>query len=58
LLPDAEVTIVAAEPLREAQRHPDQYRDLSVRVVGSNGYFVTLAPNVQEDLIRRTEHRF
>jgi formate C-acetyltransferase len=50
------INIVGAETLREAQRHPDQYRDLSVRVVGYSAYFVTLAPNVQEDLIRRTEH--
>jgi trans-4-hydroxy-L-proline dehydratase len=52
-----QVNLVEAETLREAQRHPDQYRDLSVRVVGYSAYFVTLSPNVQEDLIRRTEHR-
>lgn len=52
-----QVNIVAAETLREALRDPDHYRDLSVRVVGYSAYFVTLAPDVQEDVIRRTEHR-
>lgn len=52
-----QVNLVEAETLRQAQRQPDQYRDLSVRVVGYSAYFVTLAPNVQEDLIRRTEHQ-
>jgi formate C-acetyltransferase len=52
-----QVNLVEAETLRAAQRDPEHYRDLSVRVVGYSAYFVTLAPNVQEDLIRRTEHR-
>ena len=42
--------------LREAQKHPDQYRDLVVRVWGFNAYFVTLKPEYQEDLIARTEY--
>ena len=42
--------------LREAQKHPDQYRDLVVRVWGFNAYFVSLKPEYQEDLIARTEY--
>ncbi|MBN1400622.1 MAG: hypothetical protein JXA74_07280, partial [Anaerolineae bacterium] len=48
--------IVDAAMLRQAQAQPERYRDLSVRVTGYSAYFVTLAPEVQADLIRRTEH--
>ncbi|MEW6751997.1 MAG: pyruvate formate lyase family protein [Candidatus Latescibacterota bacterium] len=52
-----QLNLVDGAVLRQAQEHPDQYRDLSVRVVGYSAYFVTLSPDVQEDLIRRTEHQ-
>ncbi|MBD3307778.1 hypothetical protein GF339_15195 [candidate division KSB3 bacterium] len=42
--------------LRDAQQHPEQYRDLVVRVWGFNAYFVTLKPEYQEEIISRTEH--
>jgi len=42
--------------LREAKRNPDQYRDLVVRVGGYSAYFVSLSPEVQDEIIRRTEH--
>jgi formate C-acetyltransferase len=51
-----QLNIVDSALLRAAQRHPEQYRTLSVRVVGYSAYFVTLTAEVQEDLIRRTEH--
>jgi len=44
------------EILREAQKHPERYRDLVVRVWGFNAYFVTLKPEYQEDIIARAEH--
>jgi formate C-acetyltransferase len=43
------------ETLLDAQKHPEQYQDLVVRVAGFCTYFVTLSPEVQDDIIRRTE---
>ncbi len=41
--------------LREAQRHPEQYRDLLVRVATYSSYFVELSPSLQDNIIQRTE---
>jgi pyruvate formate-lyase/glycerol dehydratase family glycyl radical enzyme len=48
--------VVTAETLREAQQHPEKFRDLIVRVAGYSDYFVDLGPELQEEIIRRTEH--
>jgi formate C-acetyltransferase len=48
--------VVNAARLREAQAHPDQYRDLIVRVAGYSDYFCDLSPALQEEIIQRTEH--
>ncbi|MBI2957316.1 MAG: hypothetical protein HYY32_00590 [Chloroflexi bacterium] len=48
--------IQGAETLREAQKHPDEYRDLVVRIAGYSAYFVELVPEVQNEIIARTEH--
>ena len=48
--------IVDARILREAQRNPDKFRDLMVRVAGYIAYFINLSPEVQEELILRTEY--
>jgi pyruvate-formate lyase len=42
--------------LRDAQEHPERYRDLIVRVGGFSTYFVFLTREVQDDIIARTEH--
>ena len=47
--------VVDAETLRDAQLHPENYRDLIVRVAGYSDYFVDLTPELQEEIIRRTE---
>ncbi len=49
--------VVTAETLREAQKEPDKYRDLIVRVAGYSDYFVDLGEKLQDEIIRRTEHR-
>jgi trans-4-hydroxy-L-proline dehydratase len=49
--------VVDAETLREAQKHPENYRDLIVRVAGYSDYFVDLTPELQEEIIRRTEQK-
>jgi formate C-acetyltransferase len=46
-----QVNIVNAETLRAAQREPDRYRGLVVRVTGYSAYFVTLDRESQDHLI-------
>ncbi len=48
--------IVSAETLREAQQHPEKYKNLIVRVAGYSDYFVDLGVDLQNEIIRRTEH--
>ena len=47
--------VVTAETLRKAQAHPEQHRDLIVRVAGYSDYFCDLTPALQEEIIARTE---
>jgi formate C-acetyltransferase len=49
--------VVTAETLREAQAHPEQHRDLIVRVAGYSDYFCDLTRPLQDEIIARTEHR-
>ena len=42
--------------LRDAQKHPERYRDLVVRVAGFSEYFISLSEAMQEDIIARVEH--
>lgn len=49
--------VVDAETLREAQKHPEGYRDLIVRVAGYSDYFCDLGQMLQDEIIARTEHR-
>ncbi len=48
--------VVRADTLREAQEHPDEHRDLIVRVAGYSDYFCDLSPELQGEIIERTEH--
>ena len=47
--------VVSADTLREAQKNPEAYRDLVVRVAGYTAFFIDLAPDIQNDIIDRTE---
>ncbi len=49
--------VVSAETLRKAQKNPEQYSDLIVRVAGYSDYFIDLSPPLQNEIIERTEHR-
>ncbi len=49
--------VVSAETLRDAQKNPEMYRDLIVRVAGYSDYFNDLGEDLQNEIIRRTEHR-
>ncbi|HOK85022.1 trans-4-hydroxy-L-proline dehydratase [Tenuifilum sp.] len=48
--------VVSANTLRDAQKHPEKYRDLIVRVAGYSDYFNDLGEALQNEIIRRTEH--
>ncbi len=47
--------VVSADTLREAQKHPEKYRDLIVRVAGYSDYFNDLGEDLQNEIIHRTE---
>ena len=49
--------VVDADTLRAAQAHPDEHRDLIVRVAGYSDYFCDLGRALQDEIIARTEHR-
>lgn len=49
--------VVSAETLRDAQKHPEQHRDLIVRVAGYSDYFADLSTTLQDEIIARTEHQ-
>lgn len=48
--------VVTEDTLRRAQRHPELYRDLIVRVAGYSDYFNDLGEDLQEEIINRTAH--
>lgn len=48
--------IVSSDTLRSAQKNPEEYRDLMVRVAGFVAYFVKLVKPLQDSIIARTEH--
>ncbi len=47
--------IVSSATLRDAQKHPEHYRDLLVRVATYSAYFVEIPVEMQNDIIARTE---
>jgi formate C-acetyltransferase len=48
--------VVSKETLLDAQKRPENYRDLIVRVAGFSTYFVRLTKTIQDDIICRTEY--
>ena len=52
---ELQLNIVSSDTLRDAQKNPDKYKDLVVRVAGFSAYFVEVFKDCQDDLIRRTE---
>lgn len=51
-----QINVVDDETLRAAQKHPEDYRDLVVRVAGYMAYFTELDKGVQDIIIARTAH--
>lgn len=53
---ELQYNIVSSEELRAAQKNPEEFRDLVVRVAGFSAYFVELHTQLQNDIIARTEN--
>ena len=51
-----QINSVNREDMLQAQKHPENYRNLIVRVWGWSGYFVELDREYQDQILRRTEH--
>ncbi len=49
--------VINTETLRDAQEHPENYRDLLVRIAGYSAYFTELSKGLQDDIITRTEQQ-
>ncbi len=49
--------VVNADTLKKAQKNPEQYKDLIVRVAGYSDYFCDLSEALQGEIITRTEHK-
>lgn len=50
--------VVSRETLLDAQKHPENYKSLVVRVAGYSALFTTLSKSLQDDIINRTEQAF
>ena len=51
-----QINMIDAEMLRDAQRNPQNYRHLLVRVTGYNAYFTTIGKELQNEIILRESH--
>ena len=49
------VNVLNRETLLDAQKHPENHKDLIVRVAGYSAFFNVLSKNTQDDIIGRTE---
>ncbi|MFX0001340.1 MAG: pyruvate formate lyase family protein [Candidatus Hodarchaeota archaeon] len=52
-----QVNMLDAEMLKDAQKHPENYKNLLVRVTGYNAYFTTIGRELQDEIIARESHR-
>jgi formate C-acetyltransferase len=50
------INVVSTDTLRDAQKHPERYRDLLVKVAGYAAFFVELGEQAQNEIIARSEH--
>lgn len=51
-----QINVVKSETLLDAQKHPENYGDLVVKVAGYNAFFARLTKPLQDSIIARTEH--
>jgi len=51
-----QINILDADMLRDAQKHPENYTNLLVRVTGYNAYFTSVGKELQDEIIARESH--
>lgn len=54
----SQFNIMSSATMKKALENPEKYKDMLVRVAGYSAYFVQLSPQLQQDLIERTELSF
>jgi len=52
-----QINMIDADVLRDAQKHPEDYKHLLVRVTGYNAYFTSIGKELQDEIIAREAHR-
>ncbi|MBN2852777.1 MAG: hypothetical protein JXQ23_08600 [Clostridia bacterium] len=52
-----QINILDAEMLKDAQKHPGEYKHLLVRVTGYNAYFASIGKELQDEIIARENHQ-
>jgi pyruvate-formate lyase len=52
-----QINLIDANLLRDAQKHPENYRYLLVRVTGYNAYFTSIGRELQNEIIARESHQ-
>ncbi len=53
--PTLQLNCTSVEQLKDAQKHPEKYSDLTVRIAGLSAKFVCLTPDVQNEIIQRLQ---
>jgi len=51
-----QLNVTSSDTLKSAQKMPDNYKDLMVKIAGHNAYFTALTREMQDSIIARTEH--
>jgi len=51
-----QINVIDGKTLRDAQKNPDAYSNLMIRVTGYNAFFTQIGRELQEEIIKRTEH--
>lgn len=52
-----QINMLDADMLRDAQKHPENYRHLLVRITGYNAYFTAIGRELQDEIIARESHK-
>ena len=52
---ETQINVIDGAVLAKARRNPDEYRDLVVRIGGYTDYFTRLSPEMQDEVMMRTE---
>lgn len=55
---EVQINVVDGKILRDAQKNPQKYSDLIIRIAGYSARFVELAKELQDDIIDREEHQY